>query len=133
MVYTCIAEKLSGLNGIKRTAESNASGEVNDLKLKILAIEKEEQLLVNTMLSGGFNEALLTLANQKADRLKQDRLALYERMEEWKNKGEEQKSVIHLTRSWKSADYDRKKAVAALMLDKILISENGDVQLIWNM
>ena len=63
--------------------------ELNDLKLKIKAIEKSEKQLLDTMLAGGFNDDLLTLANQKATQFKNDKQALYERIEELGNRKDE--------------------------------------------
>ena len=84
------------------------------------------------MLSGGFNDALLTLANQKATQLKRDKSVLYERIEELKNQSNETNIVVNLAKSWKTADYSRKKEVAMIMIHKIIISENGDTKIIWN-
>ena len=82
MVYKCISAKLADLKEVDRTARKGDPAEVNELKLKIKAIEKSEKQLLDTMLAGGFNDDLLALANQKATQLKRDRLALYERIEE---------------------------------------------------
>ena len=41
-------------------------------------------------------------------------------------------AVIDLARSWKNADYDCKKAVASIMVQKIIIGEDGNVKIIWN-
>ena len=131
MVYQCIAEKLAGLKEAKYNSHKG-SGELNDLKLKVKAIERTENQLLDTILAGGFNEDLLTIANQKASQLKRDRLALYERMEELKNQEDQAGAVVNLAKSWKTADYQRKKAVAMIMIHKILISEDGDAKIIWN-
>ena len=133
MVYDCISEKLSDLTETGHSASKTHVGELNDCKLKIKSIEKEERQLLDTMLAGGFNEDLLTLANQKASQLKRDRLALYERMEELKSLRSETNTVIDLAKSWKTADYDRKKAVAMIMIHKILIGEDGNTKIIWNL
>ena len=85
------------------------------------------------MLAGGFNEDLLTLANQKASQLKRDRLTLYERMKELKSLRSETNTVIDLAKSWKTADYERKKAVAMIMIHEIRISEDGSTKIIWNL
>ena len=82
MVYECIAEKLADLKQTGHRSRNVERGEINDLKLKIKAIEQQENQLLDTMLTGGFNNALLAIANQKATQLKQDRLTLYARMEE---------------------------------------------------
>ena len=132
MVYECIAEKLAGLKEAKYSSHKRSRGGLNDLKLKVKAIERAEKQLLDTMLAGGFNEDLLTIANQKASQLKRDRLALYERMEELKNQENQAGAVVNLAKSWKTADYQRKKAVAMIMIHKILISEDGDAKIIWN-
>ena len=132
MVYDCISEKLSELKEVKHTTSKGNTTEINDLKLKIKAIEKSEKQLMDTMLTGGFNDDLLTLANQKATQFKKDKLALYERMEELKNRSKESDIVFNLTKSWKTANYERKKAVAMIMIHKIIISENGNTKILWN-
>lgn len=111
MVYDCISEKLSELTGESRkmTTDTALSSEVNALKLKILAIEKSEQQLMDTILSGGFNEDLLKLANQRASQLKQERLVLDEQIEDLKSKSKGAGESIHLSKSWERADYHQKK------------------------
>ena len=132
MVYECISEKLADLKEMNRTTRKGDTAEVNELKLKIKAIEKSEKQLLDTMLAGGFNDDLLALANQKATQLKRDRLALYERMEDLKSREDETDVVVNLAKSWKTADYKRKKAVAMIMIHKIVISEDGSTKVLWN-
>ena len=132
MVYDCISAKLSELKSAMRTMRKSDSAEVNELKLKIKVIEKQESQLLDTMLAGGFNDDLLALANQKAAQLKRDKLALYERREDVKSRGDETSVVVNLAKSWKTADYQRKKAVAMIMIHRIIISEDGSTKIEWN-
>ena len=132
MVYECISAKLADLKEMNRTTKRGDTAEVNELKLKIKAIEKSEKQLLDTMLAGGFNDDLLALANQKATQLKRDRLALYERIEDLKSREDETDVVVNLAKSWKTADYKRKKAVAMIMIHKIVISEDGSTKVLWN-
>lgn len=132
MVYDCIAEKLCDLQNTPHSPEKNDLGEINELKLKIKAVEQSEQQLIDTMLAGGFNSDLLALANQKAAQLKNDKLSLYRRLDEFKAQNAETGTIISLVRLWQTADYDRKKAAAMIMLNKILISEKGNVKIEWN-
>ena len=132
MVYDCITEKLSDLKEIKRTGKTADYSEINDLKLKLKTVEQNEKQLIDTMLSGGFNADLLALANRKAEQLKLDRIALQDRIDELKSKNEDASVIVNLGRSWKAADYRRKKEVADIMIDKILIEENGNTKIIWN-
>lgn len=132
MVYDCICEKLADLKSTRHTAVKTNAAELNDLKLKIKAIEKSEKQLMDTMLTGGFNADLLTIANQKATQLKNDKQILYRQMEAINDSGEDADMVINLAHSWRSADYNCKKSVAMLMIHKIIISEDGNAQIIWN-
>lgn len=132
MVYDCICEKLSDIKEMKKSTVKGDIAEVNELKLKIKEIERSEKQLLDTMLSGGFNDDLLTLANQKATQLKRDRIAFQDRMEELKSRNDEADLVVNLAGSWKKADYNRKKEVAMLMIYKIMISEDGNAKIIWN-
>lgn len=132
MVYDCITEKLSELTEIKHTVKKSGTFEMNDLKLRIKEIEKSEKQLLDTMLAGGFNEDLLTIANQKASQLKRDKLALYDRLEELESQSTETDAVVNLAKPWKKADYNSKKAVAMIMIEKILVSEDGSAKIIWN-
>ena len=88
---------------------------------------------MDTIPTGGFHGALLAIANKKATQLKQDRLALDQRMEELRSLETETGTVINLAKSWKTADCQRKKAVAMILKHKILISKDGDAKIIWNM
>lgn len=132
MVYDCISEKLSDLKEIKRIGKTLDYSEINDLKLKLKTVEQNEKQLIDTMLAGGFNADLLALANQKAAQLKQDKIALQDRIDELKSISEDSAVIVNLSRSWKSADYRRKKEVADIMIDKILIGEDGNTKIIWN-
>lgn len=132
MVHDCIAEKLSELTETDHTPKKSDTAEINDLKLKIKSVEKAEKQLLDIMLTSGFNEDLLTIANQKATQLKKDRLVLNDRLEELKSQSAETEIVVNLAKSWKAADYNRKKAVAMLMIDKIVISEDGSIRVMWN-
>lgn len=132
MLYDCIVEKLADLKGTKQNTRKGDNAEINDLKLKIKSIEKSEKQLLDTMLTDGFNDDLLAIANQKATQFKRDRLALYERIQELKNRGNEADVVVNLVKSWRTADYQRKKAVAMIMIHQIIISEDGSTKIIWN-
>lgn len=127
-----ITEKLSELKDSGNTTTKGDIPEINDLKLRIKAIEKEEQQLVDMMLSGQLGDALLELVNHKAASLKKSKQELHERIDTLKMNAAETSSIVNLAKSWRNADYDRKKAVAMIMIQKIIISEDGSVKIIWN-
>lgn len=132
MVCECITEKMSVLTDIGIKSSQKGTSELNDLKLKIKAVEKAENQLMETILSGGLNNDLLDLANQKATQLKRDKQILYDKLDEYNYKQEDCSVIVDLAKSWKKADYSRKKSVAEIMINKILISEDGNIEIIWN-
>jgi len=131
MVYDCISDKILELRETSYTKVGRNAGNVNNLKIKIKEVELAENRLTNSILLGGFNDDLLKLANQKATQLKHDRAILFERMEALKAQAEDCEVAINLTKIWQAADYNRKKEVAMIMIQKIVISENGDTEVIW--
>ncbi|MCI8649908.1 MAG: recombinase family protein [Anaerotruncus sp.] len=133
MIDTCIFEKLTDLGEIQHIPRTENLAEINELKLKIKAIEKAEKRLVEAMLEGGFNKELLALANQKATQFKQDRLALYERMEALKSADRQAHVTVNPAEYWKTAGYKCKKAVAMIMIHKIVIGEDGSTKVLWNL
>jgi len=40
--------------------------------------------------------------------------------------------AVNLAKAWKNAAYSPKKEVAMIMINKTIISENGDTEIIWN-
>ena len=132
MIYDCITEKLSELMIGKHTAKTKDSAELNDLKLKIKTIEIQEKQLIDFLLSGTLNTDMIALLNQRASRLKTERLTLHERLNELRSIREDTESTTDLIHHWKQANYDRKKAVAAIMIHRIVIEEKGGVRILWN-
>ena len=132
MVYGCISDKLESLKDTQRTITPGDTAEINELKLKIKEVERSEKQLMDTMLGGGFNDDLLKLANEKATQLKRDRIARNDRIDMLKKHSIETAAVVNLAKSWKTADYEKKKEVAQIMIHKIVIDEAGDVKVVWN-
>ena len=42
------------------------------------------------------------------------------------------REVIDLSREWKTADYEKKKSVVHLLIDKIYIAEDRAAEVVWN-
>ena len=132
LCYDCITEKLTALKGTGWAAKQEESGARNEIKLKLKAIEQAQQQLMDGLLTGSFNDALLRLANERAERLERDRQALCAQLETLKNSGHEAEPAVDLVQSWKRADYTRRKQAAMLMIHQILVHEDGSVTIVWN-
>ena len=131
MVYDCISAKLADLEAMNSTIRKEDAAEINHLKLKIKAIEKAENQLLDTILAGGFNDALLAVANQKALQLKQDRLALYEQIKKSKSPENETETAVNLIQSWRNSDYTCRKSTAMLLIHQIGIRKDGSIKIRW--
>lgn len=132
LVYDCITEKFSELNSAVPGNRQNDAAEINDIKLKILSIEKSRQQIVDMLLADDVNRDVKDLLNQRATQLKKEQNILSDRMEEIRNKEIETASVVDFVASWKTADYECKKSVAMLMIHQIVVGEDGSINVIWN-
>lgn len=132
MIYDCISVKLYDMKKLTRAYDEGDTAEINELKLKIKEIEKSEAQLMDAVLSGEFNGDMAAIANQRAGRLKNDKKALYKRIDTLKAKESKPDIVTDPGRSWKNADYGFKKEVAAILIERIVVTEDGSIKMIWN-
>lgn len=82
--------------------------------------------------SDAFRSQNQSFIGKKSKKASEYKPMLSERIEELKKQGNDTDIVVNLAKSWKTADYSRKKEVAMIMINKIIISENGDTKIIWN-
>lgn len=132
MVYELISEKLAVLKNGKRKITTDNSSKINLLKNRLSEIKVYQEKLVNLMLKDGFESEMLALLNDKAKKLSDEKKILLEKQNILENEAKEEVDVINLSKKWKMANYDEKKAVCNLLIDKIFIDENGAVEVIWN-
>ena len=130
MVHDCIREKLSGISGSSERRDDPA--EINGIKLKILAIEKSCGQIVDMLLADDVNSAMKELLNQRAAQLKQEKKILNDRIEEIRSKAAETAADLNYAEIWQTADYECRKSIAMRMIHQIVIKEDGDVEIIWN-
>ena len=132
MIDDCITEKLTEI--LKETHITNVQdpAEINDLKLKIKSIEQSEKQLTDSLLLGSLNTDMVALLNQRASQLKEKKRLLEIRLEQIRSAQKECGNPIDFAHSWKHANYERKKAVASILVHQILISEDGSTKVIWN-
>lgn len=133
MVYDCITAKFAELSGAVPNGGKADSPELNEIKLKIQSIEKSREQIVDMLLSGDVNSEMKDLLNQRATRLKTEQNLLLERMDEIRRKASETAAVVDFAESWKTADYECRKSITSLMIHQIIISEDGSVNVVWNL
>jgi len=132
MVYELISEKMSALKTSKRKITTYNSDKINLLKNRLSTIKVEQEKLVDLILKDGIANDMLDLLNTKAQKLSDEKKTILEKIESLENEAEEVVNVINLSKKWKTANFEEKKAVCTLLIDKIYIDSDGAVEVIWN-
>lgn len=132
MVYTEIAKRLENLNGVKSSERNNLSPELNELRNKLKAIEIAEYQIAETLINPMVNSDLIEILNNKASKLKDDRTKLLIKIDEIENAKIDVKAAINLSKKWKTASFEEKRGVAAILVNRIIIDENGNTEIVWN-
>ena len=132
MVYDLISEKFRSIKTCTGKAQNENTGKINALKNKLSEIQSSQHKLVDMMMNIGIESDMLALLNEKAKALAEEKRKITEQIEALEDTERDVKSVVNLSEEWKTADYDKKKSVIHLLIDKIYISEDGAVEVVWN-
>lgn len=132
MVYNLISEKLETLRGTRKKVSTDNSNKINLLKNRISEIRQSQDKLVNMLLNDEFDNDMIALLNEKAKKLSVERQELAEKIEKLENEENEIISVINLSKKWKTANTEERKAVCNVLIHKIFISEDGNCEVVWN-
>jgi hypothetical protein len=132
MADEMIAEKLATLKNCRRQVSSDNTGRLNLLKGKLLEIKAAQERLADLVMKDGLETDMLAILNAKAKKLAEEKRDVSEKIEAIEAAESEVVSVINLVKEWEKASYDEKKAVVNLLIDKIIISEDGSVEVVWN-
>lgn len=132
MVYKLISEKLETLKGTRKKVSTDNSNKINLLKNRISEIKLSQDKLVNILLNDEFDNDMIAILNEKAKNLSSERQKIAEKIEKLENDENEIISVINLSKKWKTANTEERKAVCNVLIHKILINEDGNCEVVWN-
>lgn len=132
MVYNLISEKLENLKGRRKKVSTDNSNKINLLRNRISAIKISQDRLVNMLLNDEIGNDMISLLSEKAKNLSEEQKDLSEQIETLENEQSEIINVIDLSKKWKNAGYDKKKAVSNILIHQILICEDGTCEVAWN-
>ena len=105
---------------------------MNLLKGKLLEIKAAQGRLADLVMKDGLETDMLAILNAKAKKLADEKREVSEKIEAIEAAESEVVSVINLVKEWQNASYEEKKAVTNLLIDQIIISEDGSVEEVWN-
>lgn len=132
MVYNSISEKLKELKNFRKKNPTDNPSKINLLKNRISEINKSQEHLVNLLVNDKIESDMINLLNEKAKRLADEKNSMLIKISTLENKKDELVSIIDLSKKWKNASYEERKAVCDLLIHKIRINADGNCELIWN-
>ena len=131
MVYDLISEKFRSMKTCTGKVQNENTGKINALKNKLSEIHASQNKLVEVMMSSAVESDMMKLLNEKAKALAEEKRKITEQIEGFEDTAREVNSAVNLSDEWKNADYEKKKSVAHLLIDKIYIAEDGTTEVVW--
>lgn len=132
MIYAEISLKLKSLKDVKSKDEKVANPELNTLKNNLKSIELKQDKIADTLIGEDCGADLVEILNRRAEKLKAERTMILLKIDEIESIETDTKSVINLSKKWKTASFEEKRAVCNVLINHIVIDENGNSEIIWN-
>lgn len=132
MVYELVSEKLETLKGCRKKISTDNSNQINLLKNRISEIKKSQEKLVNLLMNDTIEYDMINLLNERAKKLAEEKADILSKIDTLENEESEIISAINLSKKWRTASYEERKAVCNILIHKILINEAGNCEVIWN-
>ena len=132
MTYKEIAKKLEELKCVRTSEKKSLNPEINDLRNKLKSIELAEQQIADTLIKPQANSDLLEILSKRASKLKTDKMELLMRIDELESKVVDVKTAINLSKKWKTASFEEKRGVCSIIINRIIIDEYGNAEIVWN-
>jgi hypothetical protein len=70
--------------------------------------------------------------SQRASKLKTEKTELLLKIEELENSEIDVKQAISLAKKWRTASFEEKRGVCSIIVNRIIINEDGNVEIVWN-
>ena len=128
VISQCISVKLEEI----ATQTSPYTMKTTEIMTKIRAVELAEKQLVDSMLSTNANNDLIKLLNERASSLKIEKQALQRELDDLQLSVANVDSLTRIIKLWDDADFVTKKEIVLTLIDRIVISANGDAEIVWN-
>ena len=84
------------------------------------------------MINDEIETDMIKLLNEKARKLSCEKGELLGEIDDLENQESEIISISELSDKWKTATYEEKKATANVLVHKIIIDQDSNMEVIWN-
>ena len=75
---------------------------------------------------------MINLLNERAKKLAEEKSDILSKIDTLENEESEILNAINLSKKWRTASFEERKAVCNILIHKILISETGNCEVVWN-
>lgn len=127
-----IYDKIKALNDYRRKKTDVNSTQINNLKNRVSEINCEQDKIVGLLINDEIETDMIKLLNEKARKLSCEKGELLSEIDDLENQESEIISIAELSDKWKTATYEEKKATVNVLIHKIIIDEEGNMEVIWN-
>lgn len=131
-LYSFVSEKLKALKTKRKQKNREINEQLNSLKNRLSEISKAQDKLVTILLSDSIDSDMIRLLNDRAKKLNDESEDINSRISEIHAKEADNQNNTDFESAWQTADYETRKAVCRVLIDRINISENGAAEIIWN-
>ena len=131
MVFNEIANKLDVLKTVRTKQRKSLHPELNELRNKLKTIELAEGQIADALTKPEVNSDLLEILSKRASKLKSDRTELLLKIDEIESAEIDIKTVVNLSKKWKTASFEEKRGVCGILINRIVVDENGNVEIVW--
>lgn len=132
MVYELVSEKLETLKGSRKKISTDNSNQINLLKNRISKIKIAQEKLVTLLMNDDIEADMINLLNERAKKLAEEKSDILSKIDTLENEESEILNAINLSKKWRTASFEERKAVCNILIHKILISEKGTCEVVWN-
>ena len=132
MVYELVSEKLENLKGCRKKISTDNSNQINLLKNRISEIKRAQEKLVNLLMNDTIEADMINLLNERAKKLAEEKADILAKIDTLENEESEIINAINLSKKWRTANYEERKAVCNILIHKMLIGESGNCEVVWN-
>ena len=132
MVYAEIGKKLDTLKSVRTSERKNLHPENNELRYRLKSVELSQNKIADMLMSPEANSDLIEIMSQRASKLKTEKTELLLKIEELENSEIDVKQAISLAKKWRTASFEEKRGVCSIIVNRIIINEDGNVEIVWN-
>lgn len=132
LIFSLILKKLSKIDKIPKIKDICINQEIYEIKVKLTEISVKINQLKDFLLTSELNIVAAELVNTQAVQLYNEQHALNNKLNLLQKKEYQQVDTDLLLNMWITASFEEKKAVCSIIIERINIFRNGDIEIIWN-